>query len=58
MSEEADEDGYVVGYVALAHLITHRDLLREYGAFIMRTGQLRPIGEPAPVLEKDEPGSW
>ncbi|NVO86351.1 homoserine dehydrogenase [Hymenobacter terrestris] len=52
VSEEADEDGYVVGYVALAHLITHRDLLRQYGAFIVRTGQLRPIGEVAiSVLE-------
>ena len=51
VSEEADEDGYVVGYVALAHLILHRDLLREYGAFIVRTGQLRPVGEAAEATE-------
>ncbi|MBT2556194.1 homoserine dehydrogenase [Hymenobacter sp. ISL-91] len=51
VSEEADEDGYVVGYVALAHLITHRDLLREHGAFIVRTDQLRPVGEAAEATE-------
>ncbi len=45
ISQEADEDGYVVGFVALQHLIRHRDTLRKYGAFIVRTGQLRPIGE-------------
>ncbi|WP_019946282.1 homoserine dehydrogenase [Hymenobacter aerophilus] len=54
VSEEADEDGYVVGYVALAHLITHRDLLREHGAFIVRTGQLRPVGEAAEATEAAE----
>ncbi|WP_139925557.1 homoserine dehydrogenase [Hymenobacter sp. DG01] len=43
ISEEADEDEYVVGYVALENLIRHRDTLRKYGAFIVRTGRLRPI---------------
>ncbi|RSK51079.1 homoserine dehydrogenase [Hymenobacter rigui] len=43
ISEEADEDEYVVGYVALANLIRHRDTLRKYGAFIVRTGRLRPV---------------
>ena len=40
-----DEDGYVVGYVALQHLIRHRDTLRQYGSFIVRTGRLRRVGE-------------
>ncbi|MBT9393322.1 homoserine dehydrogenase [Hymenobacter sp. NST-14] len=53
ISEEADEDEYVVGYVALANLIRHRDTLRKYGAFIVRTGQLRPVGEAvAAALEQ------
>lgn len=43
ISEEADEDEYVVGYVALENLVRHRDLLRKYGAFVVRTGRLRPI---------------
>ena len=43
ISEEADEDGYVVGYVALAHLIRHRDTLRKYGVFLLRTGPLRVV---------------
>ncbi|QNH61816.1 hypothetical protein [Hymenobacter sediminicola] len=41
--EEADEDGYVVGYVALAHLIRHRDTLRKYGVYLLRTGPLRAV---------------
>lgn len=47
ISEEADEDEYVVGYVALENLIRHRDTLRKYGAFIVRTGRLRPISVAA-----------
>ncbi|SHJ99026.1 hypothetical protein [Hymenobacter psychrotolerans] len=43
ISEEADEDGYVVGYVALAHLIRHHDTLRKYGVFLLRTGPLRIV---------------
>ncbi|UYZ62766.1 homoserine dehydrogenase [Hymenobacter weizhouensis] len=43
ISEEADEDAYVVGYVALETLIRHRDALRQAGAFLVRTGRLRPI---------------
>ncbi|GAB3233453.1 hypothetical protein GCM10027346_21480 [Hymenobacter seoulensis] len=43
ISEEADEDGYVVGYVALAHLLRHREVLRKYGAFLVRTGNVRPV---------------
>ncbi|WBO84613.1 homoserine dehydrogenase [Hymenobacter yonginensis] len=51
ISEEADEDEYVVGYVALAHLIRHRDTLRKYGAFIVRTGRLRPVSTNELVAE-------
>ncbi|MBX0291338.1 homoserine dehydrogenase [Hymenobacter sp. HSC-4F20] len=51
ISEEADEDEYVVGYVALENLIRHRDTLRTYGAFVVRTGRLRPISV-ATLLEE------
>lgn len=51
ISEEADEDEYVVGYVALENLIRHRDTLRKYGAFVVRTGRLRPISVAA-LLEE------
>ena len=51
ISEEADEDEYVVGYVALANLIRHRDTLRKYGAFIVRTGRLRPVSNEVLVAE-------
>ncbi|MBD2713946.1 hypothetical protein KBK19_02725 [Microvirga sp. STR05] len=43
ISEEADEDGYMVGYVALAHLIRHRATLQKYGVFLLRTGPLRAV---------------
>ncbi|RSK37159.1 homoserine dehydrogenase [Hymenobacter metallilatus] len=51
ISEEADEDEYVVGYVALANLIRHRDTLRKYGAFVVRTGRLRPVSNEVLVAE-------
>lgn len=43
ISEEADEDEYVVGYVALANLLRHQEVLRQYGALLIRTGRLRPV---------------
>ncbi|UPL48606.1 homoserine dehydrogenase [Hymenobacter sublimis] len=52
ISEEADEDEYVVGYVALENLIRHRDTLRKYGAFIVRTGRLRPISVGTELAEE------
>lgn len=43
ISEEADEDGYVLGYVALSNLLRQRELIRRLGAFVARTGQVRPL---------------
>lgn len=43
ISEEADEDGYVVGYVALANLLRQRELIQRFGAFVARTGNVRPL---------------
>ncbi|TGD81479.1 homoserine dehydrogenase [Hymenobacter wooponensis] len=54
ISEEADEDEYVVGYVALENLIRHRDTLRKYGAFVVRTGQLRPISTAVAAVVEEE----
>ncbi|WBA41627.1 homoserine dehydrogenase [Hymenobacter canadensis] len=54
ISEEADEDGYVVGYVALANLLRLRDKLREYGAFVVRTGQVRPLSSPVAAREFED----
>ncbi|GAA4014204.1 hypothetical protein GCM10022408_29200 [Hymenobacter fastidiosus] len=42
ITEEADEDGYIVGYVPLDALLQHRDALRKAGAFVARTGNVRP----------------
>ncbi len=58
ISQEADEDGYVVGFVALQHLIRHRDTLRKYAAFIVRTGQLRPIGEAVATVAASAQALW
>ncbi|RYU78856.1 homoserine dehydrogenase [Hymenobacter persicinus] len=55
ISEEADEDGYVVGYVPLDALLQHRDALRKAGAFVARTGNVRPgtvHSEENPALEE------
>lgn len=54
ISEEADEDEYVVGYVALENLVRHRDLLRKYGAFVVRTGRLRPISTTVAAVLAEE----
>jgi homoserine dehydrogenase len=54
ISEEADEDGYVVGYVALANLLRLRDKLREYGAFVVRTGQVRPLSAPVAARQLED----
>ncbi|GAA3923710.1 homoserine dehydrogenase [Hymenobacter algoricola] len=42
ITEEADEDGYIVGFVPLDALLQHRDALRKAGAFVARTGNVRP----------------
>jgi homoserine dehydrogenase len=42
ITEEADEDGYIVGYVPLCALLQYRDALRKAGAFVARTGNVRP----------------
>ncbi|TGE21793.1 homoserine dehydrogenase [Hymenobacter aquaticus] len=51
ITEEADEDGYIVGFVPLDALIQHRDRLRTAGAFIARTGNVRPATHATEVLE-------
>ncbi|WP_210114493.1 homoserine dehydrogenase [Hymenobacter elongatus] len=51
ITEEADEDGYIVGYVPLDTLLHHRDALRKAGAFAARTGNVRPATtQPADAL--------
>jgi homoserine dehydrogenase len=53
ISEEADEDGYVVGYVALSNLLRLRDKLLYYGAFVVRTGQVRPLSSAIVAREEE-----
>jgi homoserine dehydrogenase len=50
ITEEADEDGYIVGYVPLDALLQHRDRLRKAGAFVARTGNVRPATTPTTDL--------
>ncbi|TGE27256.1 homoserine dehydrogenase [Hymenobacter metallicola] len=50
ITEEADEDGYIVGFVPLDALLQHRDRLRQAGAFVARTGNVRPATQPADTL--------
>ncbi|HEX8427676.1 homoserine dehydrogenase [Hymenobacter sp.] len=50
ISEEADEDGYVVGYVALSNLLRVKELIRKFGAFVVRTGVVRPLTSTASTL--------
>ncbi|WP_400193379.1 homoserine dehydrogenase [Hymenobacter sp. B81] len=43
-------EDYVIGYARLSLLHRHRDALRAAGAFVARTGPLRPVAEvPAPA---------
>jgi len=54
ITEEADEDGYIVGYVPLCALLQYRDALRKAGAFVARTGNVRPAtahSDESQVLE-------
>ncbi|UOQ72614.1 homoserine dehydrogenase [Hymenobacter cellulosilyticus] len=50
ITEEADEDGYIVGYVPFDALLQHRDRLRKAGAFVARTGNVRPATHPVEDL--------
>ncbi|SHJ70488.1 homoserine dehydrogenase [Hymenobacter daecheongensis DSM 21074] len=55
ITEEADEDGYIVGYVPLDALLQHRDALRQASAFVARTGNVRPAAahsEEQPTVEE------
>ncbi|UOG74428.1 homoserine dehydrogenase [Hymenobacter tibetensis] len=53
ISEEADEDGYVVGYVALSNLLRVKDLIRKFGAFVVRTGAVRPLTSAASAVTQE-----
>ncbi|MBC8082110.1 MAG: homoserine dehydrogenase [Hymenobacter sp.] len=53
ISEEADEDGYVVGYVALSSLLRAKELIRRFGAFVARTGAVRPLTSTASALAQE-----
>ncbi|PJJ54536.1 homoserine dehydrogenase [Hymenobacter chitinivorans] len=54
ITEEADEDGYIVGYVPLDALLQHRDRLRKAGAFVARTGHVRPATHSVDALALTE----
>ncbi|MBO0357027.1 homoserine dehydrogenase [Hymenobacter sp. BT186] len=54
ISEEADEDGYVVGYVALSNLLRVKELIQKFGAFVVRTGAVRPLTATTSALELEE----
>ncbi|MCC2548917.1 homoserine dehydrogenase [Hymenobacter sp. BT175] len=39
-------EGYVIGFARASRLLKHRDELRKAGAFVIRTGQVRPVSLP------------